>query len=259
MSISMDFKPQAFFNTGTQALRQTSKLILQNLDRSDRIKLSSLPVYHGQTYTSLQVQIAEQLQTHIHTRYPDHVVLLPHTLSELSHEQESSDFIWIVEPLDGIDNFLRDIPIFCLSLTLQYQSQTLVSFVYDPIQDTLFTALNQNSAKMNDKRIRCHNRPHKTPPVLGLYQVRGESIQQHIPTATTRSLGSLSLSLCYLAAGKFDVFYAENIHARSLAAAEAIALEAKAVIYKQVAPGNTNHIRKLLCLGPPELHHIKLT
>ena len=66
----------------------------------------------------------------------------------------ADSFLWLVDPLDGTTNFAHSYPQFCVSIALQYENETLLGLVYDPIRNECFKAVRQRGATLNDKPIK---------------------------------------------------------------------------------------------------------
>ena len=135
---------------------------------------------------------------------------------------------WIVDPLDGTTNFLHGIPMFSISIALERQGQLVAAVVYNPAMDELYTAERGGGAFLNDRRLRVAARAKLTDAVIGcglphlgrghhgnflveLRNVMGE-------VSGVRRLGSASLDLAYVAAGRFDGFWERGLSAWDIAA-----------------------------------------
>jgi len=135
---------------------------------------------------------------------------------------------WIVDPLDGTTNFLHGIPMFAVSIALERQGQIVAGIIYNPAMDELYTAERGGGAFLNDRRMRVaarrelgHSVIATGLPFLGhgnhgqalidLRNVMGE-------VSGIRRFGAASLDLAYVAAGRFDGFWEENLKPWDMAA-----------------------------------------
>ncbi|MDE6715549.1 MAG: inositol monophosphatase, partial [Muribaculaceae bacterium] len=76
-------------------------------------------------------------------------------LSEESGEESNhSDFCWVIDPLDGTTNYSSGLPIFCVSIGLQYKNETIMGVVYAPYLDELYTAIRGEGAWLNGMPIK---------------------------------------------------------------------------------------------------------
>jgi len=147
-----------------------------------------------------------------------------------------SKYRWIIDPLDGTVNYTHALPIYCVSIGLEYKGEIILGVVYDPSLDELFTAEKGKGAKLNKKRIEVS----KTSKLMESLTVTGfpYDVREHPEPAVThfrnflaetqavRRLGSAALDLCYVAAGRFDGFWEGVIRPWDMAAGVLIVTEA---------------------------------
>ena len=158
-------------------------------------------------------------------------------VSEESVEKVTdSDYKWIIDPIDGTVNFANGIPICCVSIGLEYNSQMIMGAVYNPIMDEFFFAEKGKGATLNNKKILVSNKSEVLKSCLvtgfpytyldepnGPIQVFERLIRKGVPV---RRLGSAATDLCWVAAGRFDGFYEHQLNAWDSAAGFLIVEEA---------------------------------
>ena len=134
-------------NIAVRAARRAGTIILRSQARLDMVKidLKGRRDYVSNTDRDAEAAIIETLLK----AYPDHEIL-----AEESGARGKSDFVWIVDPLDGTTNYLHTYPQFAVSIALSVKGQVEQGVIYDPIRDELFTASRGGGAQLNDKRIR---------------------------------------------------------------------------------------------------------
>ena len=135
---------------------------------------------------------------------------------------------WIVDPLDGMTNFLHGIPAFAVSIALERNGEIVAAVVLNPATDELFTAERGGGAFVNDRRLRVAARKNLSDAVIGCgvpHLGRGNHGKflielRHVmgEVAGMRRLGSVSLDLAYVAAGRFDGFWERDLMPWDLAA-----------------------------------------
>lgn len=151
------------------------------------------------------------------------------------------DHRWIVDPLDGTTNFLHGVPHFAVSVALERRGELVAGVIYDPIKDELFCAEKGAGAYLNDRRLRVSGRSDLAScliatgiPVLNwrgrergfarqLDRVSGE-------VAGIRRLGTASLDLAYVAAGRFDGFWEFGLKPWDMAAGIVLVREAGGLV-----------------------------
>ncbi|RUV62918.1 inositol monophosphatase [Mesorhizobium sp. M5C.F.Ca.IN.020.29.1.1] len=143
-------------------------------------------------------------------------------------EGDDGQHRWIVDPLDGTTNFLHGIPLFAISIALERQGQIVAGVVYNPAMDELYTAERGGGAFMNDRRLRVAGRtklidtvigcgvPHLGRGQHGNFLVELRNVMAEV--SGVRRLGSASLDLAYVAAGRMDGFWETGLSAWDIAA-----------------------------------------
>ena len=141
---------------------------------------------------------------------------------------EDDQHRWLVDPLDGTTNFLHGIPLFAVSIALERQGQIVAGVVYNPAMDELYTAERGGGAFMNDRRLRVAARTKLTDAVIGCgvphlgrghhgnFLVELRNVMAEV--SGVRRMGSASLDLAYVAAGRMDGFWETGLSAWDIAA-----------------------------------------
>lgn len=169
--------------------------------------------------------------------FPNHTLLgeEDNNGSEAAIKTPDPFYRWIVDPLDGTTNFVHGVPHYCVSLALERNGELLVGAVYDPSLDECFTAASGRGAWLNGREIH-------TSAVVDCSEalaavgfppgVKGGSpdvdlFLEMIPRCQAiRRTGSAALNLCYVAAGRFDMFWSFSTHIWDVAAGVLIIREA---------------------------------
>lgn len=143
-------------------------------------------------------------------------------------EGDDGQHRWIVDPLDGTTNFLHGIPLFAVSIALERQGQIVAGVVYNPAMDELYTAERGGGAFMNDRRLRVAGRTKLVEAVIGCgmphlgrgqhgnFLIELRNVMAEV--SGVRRLGSASLDLAYVAAGRMDGFWETGLSAWDVAA-----------------------------------------
>lgn len=169
--------------------------------------------------------------------------LYPHHgfLGEESGESNiESDFVWIIDPLDGTTNFLHGLPQYCISIALQERGVLTHAVVYDPNRNDLFTATKGRGAFLNDKRIRVSQRTKLQETIIGTgFPFRDfthldtylDMLKDMIKKTTgIRRPGSAALDLAYVAAGWYDGFWEIGLSTWDIAAGGLLVQEAGGIV-----------------------------
>lgn len=170
--------------------------------------------------------------------YPGHGILAEE--SGRTHGARDSEFIWIIDPLDGTTNFLHGFPVYAVSIALAHRGQVQQAVVYDPARNDLFYASKGRGAYLNDKRLRASKRTRLSDALIGTgfpfrkgdnfkrYVQMFEEVMQHC--AGLRRPGAAALDLCYVAAGWYDGFFETGLNPWDIAAGSLMITEAGGLI-----------------------------
>ncbi len=143
--------------------------------------------------------------------------------------------LWVVDPLDGTSNFRAGFPVFSLTLALLDRGQVIAGLVYDPVRDELFHARRGTGAFLNESRLDVRKLP-ELPLARCLAIVDFKRLNKMLacrlagdaPYASQRSIGSVALDWCWIAAGRVQVYVHGKQKPWDYAAGQLIALEAGA-------------------------------
>src|SRR5918996_324241 len=148
---------------------------------------------------------------------------------------------WIIDPLDGTTNFLHGLPHFAISLALERDGELMAGVIYDPIKDELFCAEKGAGAYLNDRRLRVSRRGDLANCLIGTgipvldwpgrekgFGRELESVSDHV--AGIRRIGTASLDLAYVAAGRLDGFWEYGLKPWDMAAGIVLIREAGGMV-----------------------------
>ena len=136
-----------------------------------------------------------------------------------------SDNVWIIDPIDGTSNFLHGIPHFAISIALKSNNEIISGLIYDPIKDEMFYAEKNNGAFFNNQRIKVSK---KKEIENCLFATGGK--EKVISDFITRKTGSAALDLAYVAAGRYDGYFQNNLNLWDVAAGIIIIKEAGGIV-----------------------------
>jgi myo-inositol-1(or 4)-monophosphatase len=183
--------------------------------------------------TAADLEAEREFRQLIAREWPDHGVLGEEQAAGGASGQRCR---WIIDPLDGTTNFAHGLALFCVSIALEIDGRVELGVVFDAMAGELFTAERGGGARLNGHPIRVSTSDRLIDGLLCTgfpysIQERRET-QVEIFAAflgqarAVRRLGSAALDLCYVAAGRFDAFWEDHLHAWDIAAGALIAAEA---------------------------------
>jgi myo-inositol-1(or 4)-monophosphatase len=223
-------------NIAVKAARAAGSIINRAALDVERLTISTKGVNDFVTEVD---QAAEQaiIETLL-TAYPGHAILAEE--SGRTHGAKHSDYLWIIDPLDGTTNFIHGFPVYAVSIALAFRGKIEQAVVYDPTRNDLFFASKGRGAFLNDRRLRVSKRIRLAESLIGTgfpfrkgdnfrrYIEMFEQVMQHC--AGVRRPGAAALDLCYVAAGWYDGFFETGLHPWDVAAGSLMITEAGGLI-----------------------------
>ena len=157
------------------------------------------------------------------TAFPGHAIYGEEGLAG----DQSSEFHWIVDPIDGTVNYFYGIPHFCVSIALRKGTELLIGVIYDPMMDELFVAEKGGTPTLNGQPIHVSRRGQLAEAMITVgFSKNKESIDAGMvrfrrlltQVRKTRILGSAALGMAYVACGRLDAYIEEIISLWDVAA-----------------------------------------
>ena len=220
-------------NMAVRAARRGASVITRNVERLDtlNVSLKGRRDYVSNVDREAEVAIIETLRT----AYPDHQFL-----AEESGGSGASDFVWIIDPLDGTTNFLHGYPQVAISIALEVRGEIQQAVVYDALRDELFTASRGGGALLNNRRLRVSRTRLLDNALLATgFPIRDErlidpylvSIGKFLHRVDgVRRAGSAALDLAWVAAGRLDGFWEFGLKPWDIAAGMLLVQEAGGMV-----------------------------
>ena len=213
----------ANINVMVKACRKASKTLIRDFGEVEKLQVSLKGPGDFVTASDKKVEkiIIEELQK----ARPDYSILS----EEVGEINKDESFRWIIDPIDGTANFLHGIPHFAISIGLEHNKAIICGIIYDPIKDEMFIAEKGNGSYLNNQRMRVSSRSKLKDCIiftggpkqnaenreLALKEYNNFSSKVLIPI---RKLGSASLDMAYVAAGRCDGFWQRNLNYWDVAA-----------------------------------------
>lgn len=224
----------AMLNVAIMAARNGGNSLIRYLPKLDKLKIEQKGRndFVSEADLAAESAVIETILKH----YPDHAIL-----AEESGVQGSSDYVWVIDPLDGTTNYLHRFPVFCVSVGLLHNGRLEHGVVYDPMRQELFTASRGVGAQLDGRRIRVSNQSRLERSLLGTgfpYRQSNEAMGPYLNmlrkaienSSGIRRCGAAALDLCYVAAGRLDAFWETGLAKWDLAAGALIIREAGGIV-----------------------------
>jgi myo-inositol-1(or 4)-monophosphatase len=187
--------------------------------------------------TEADIESEKKILEIIRTAFSNHSVLA----EESGLNKAVSDYKWLIDPLDGTTNFAHQLPIFSVSIAFAVKDEIFIGIVLNPVNGELFSAIRGQGAQLNGSPIRVSTTTKISESLLVTgfpYNIHEKIFDPIIAryakclraSQGIRRLGSAALDLCYVACGRFDGFWEQNLKPWDTAAGSLIAYEAGAQV-----------------------------
>ena len=214
-----------------KACRKASKTLIRDFGEIENLQVSIKGP--GDFVTNCDKKVEKILIDELLKARPSYSILS----EEIGEINNDDSFKWIIDPIDGTYNFLHGIPHFAISVGLEHNKEIICGIIYDPIKDEMFTAEKGNGSYLNNQRMRVSSRSKLEDCMiftggpkrdaknreLALKEYYKFSIKVLVPM---RKLGSASLDMAYVAAGRCDGFWQRNLNYWDIAAGIILVKEA---------------------------------
>lgn len=244
-------------NIAIAAARQAGDIILRQSENVEHMKISEKS--SGDFFCEVDVKAEQAIMHSILKAYPDHGFIA----EESGTYNPQAEVQWIIDPLDGTNNYLHGFPFFSISIACKIKNQIEHAVVYDPLRHEYFHCSRGAGAKLNDRRIRVSKRTQINGSILsaGFPSRRKDLIPQFLPTWNTlietcaglRRTGSAALDLAYVASGRLDGVWLAGFHAWDIAAGSLLIKEAGGMI--SAHDGDSDYLQKgEIIAANPKIH-----
>jgi myo-inositol-1(or 4)-monophosphatase len=183
--------------------------------------------------TNADLESEAKIVSVIRDVFPGHNILG----EEENYEKTDSEYTWIVDPLDGTNNFASGIPIFCSSVAVALHGDVVAGAIYDVTRDELFYAGKGQGAFLNGNEINVGTAESLTKSIIatGFFYDRGSDMRDTLRNIEkffmanvrgVRRLGAAAIDLAYVASGRFSGFWEFSLQPWDFAAGKLIVEEA---------------------------------
>tara|TARA_R110002073_G_scaffold8027_22_gene44924 strand:+ start:13246 stop:14055 length:810 start_codon:yes stop_codon:yes gene_type:complete len=221
--------------TATSAARVGGEILLRYF--RDGVTIRNKSESGGKTYdlvSDADLESEQAIANFLRTHYPDHELLGEESLAGGATDAEH---LWIIDPLDGTNNFAHRLPHFAVSIAYYHRGEPVVGAVFNPVRDEMFTATKGGGAAINGVAASVCN-SEKLSEVLigcGFYYDRGDMMRSTLAAIEAffgndihgiRRFGTASLDLCQVGCGQFGGFFEYQLSPWDFAAGQLFVSEA---------------------------------
>lgn len=221
-----------YIDFATRTAVEAGAILKENLGKVSEIEFKG----KNNLLTEIDKLSEETIIRRIRDTFPSHDILA----EESGRHSQSSDHVWIVDPLDGTTNYAHAYPFFAVSIALEIAGVIKAGVVYDPVKDEMFAAEQGGGAFLNGKSIRVSDSTELSESHLatGFVHESSEMVEENLKhfanfirkSRAVRRDGSAALDLCYVACGRFDGFWELGLNPWDTAAGVLIIREAGGLV-----------------------------
>ena len=210
----------ANLNVMIKASEKASKILIRDFGEIEKLQVSKKGPNDFVTNSDLKTEkiIIEELKK----AKPNYSIISEENGIENNKDKDNT---WIIDPIDGTINFLHGIPHFAISIALKSNDEIISGLIFDPIKNELFYAEKNNGAFFNNHRIRVSQKNKLNDCLF----VTGGKINKE-PDLSYRKSGCAALDLAYVASGRYDGCFQNNLSLWDIAAGIILIKEAGGVI-----------------------------
>ncbi len=250
-----DFSMQAFLNTAIEAARKAGDIAQINFARINQSDIKTKA--YNEFVTFVDEEAEKAIVDIIHGRYPDHTILG----EEQGLKGNESDYLWIIDPIDGTTNYIHSFPVYCVSIALKIKGRLEVAVIYDPSRQELFSAIRGMGAMLDGRKIRVSKQRTLQGALLGTgfpYRDQLDWLEVYLDifidftriVGAIRRPGSAALDLAYVASGRYDGFWEFGLKPWDVAAGVLLIQEAGGLVKSMIPGEDAVESGSLLCGNP---------
>jgi myo-inositol-1(or 4)-monophosphatase len=219
-----------FLDVAIKAVKKAGEILLESYGKTRRTLKSDQSVV-----TEADLKADSLIKSIIEEKFPNHSILS----EESGRTTKASDYLWVIDPLDGSTNFSVQNPFFDVSIALLNKQQPLIGVVYSPFQNELFVAKRNEGAYLNDNLINVDKDSTLEESFIAFCNGRKRQSREQmikiysklkIKNNVVRQVGAAALELCYVASGRFGAFIMPGVNSWDIAAGALIVQEAKGIV-----------------------------
>ena len=203
-------------NIMIKAAEKASKFLIRDFGEIEKLQVSKKGPYDFVTKTDKYVEkiLIEEL-----SKIKKDYSFISEESGSINNKDKEN--IWIIDPIDGTTNFLHGIPHFAICIALQSKKEIVSGLIFDPIKDEIFFGEKNKGAFLNNHRLRVSS---KNSIDECLFSSNHEGLK--FSNLNMRCSGSAALDLAYVASGRIDGFFQNNINLWDVAAGALLVQEA---------------------------------
>jgi len=212
-SLPVSVQGQSAYMVARQAAAEAGKKLRQRFGRRNKIRVKG----RRDLVTEADLLSEKAILKTITAAFPGHGIMS----EEAGTRREDSEYTWIIDPLDGTNNFHFGIPLFCVNIALARKGEVLLGVTFDPMRNEIFRAVKGKGAYLNNRRTCVADVADLGDAAAGVdlgYDAgRGSelldiAIRLWPKIHCMRLIGSSSLGMAYVASGRLSLYFHKSLY-----------------------------------------------
>jgi len=229
--IASNYPP--LINIFEKAARKAGKKLIRDFGELEKLQVSSKSL--GNFVTNADIYTERTIKEILSYHFPDCGFIMEESENILG---KNKDDFFVIDPIDGTSNFIHGIPQFCIVISKLTKNNITDGIIYNPITNEFFWASKGKGAWLNNHRIRVSKRKNLNECIIGASSIEKQKnyIKQSLflkeKSASFRAMGSAALDLAFVASGRLDAFWGNNLNIWDISAGVLLVSEAGGKITK---------------------------
>ena len=221
---------EPLLNIAVTAATNASNIIMSHWQHRHSLTISQKA--SKELFSEVDLKAENAIIQCIKKYYPNHGIIA----EESGIKQEDAEVVWIIDPLDGTQNYLHGFPFFAVSIAISIKNRIEHGVIFDPLHHECFTASRGRGARLNNTRIRVSSCTKLEEALLsaGFSFSNQEQIELYLKTfnnlfnncGSIRRCGSAAIDLAYTACGRLDGYWELGLRPWDIAAGILLVQEA---------------------------------
>ena len=210
----------ANLNLMIKACEKASKVLIRDFGELEKLQVSKKGPHDFVTNSDIKTE--KIIIDELNKGRPNYSIISEENGIEKNKDSKNT---WVIDPIDGTINFLHGLPHFAISIALKTNDEIISGLIFDPIKNEMFYAEKDNGAYFNNHRIKVSKKNDINECLFATNNKISEKID-----LTIRKTGSAALDMAYVAAGRFDGFFQNNLNLWDIAAGIILVKEAGGIM-----------------------------
>lgn len=246
---------RAVLDVMAQAAQEAGKILVKNFRKGLRVSRKE----RGNFLSEADILSEKRIMEILADEFPGCRFISEESFPEYS---PGPNLTFIIDPLDGTNNYCFGIPYFCVNVALIQEGEVTLGMVYDPLRKETFLAKKGKGAYLNKRKISVSDRTSLQESLpgfdFGYSDIRGKEVLNTVMglwpgVHSFRAMGSSSIGLCYVAGGRLDMYFHRCLFPWDIAPGMLLVREAGGIVTdwegREASPQNSQIIA-----GSPAIH-----